>query len=1231
VKKRKGAKGALTDLRDAAVKLIRLSAAALKDKGIKGVLTDLRDVAVKLVQLSAAALLIVVLYFLFRWALSPAPGITVLPFGNNTGSPDYDAMGKGIAASLITELHDIRRIHMIKARGPEKVMTMRAGDIAIMGGEGALPIIREPIMPGEVMRGEGAVEKSLKEIGAISAGEVNVPVGSLLATVKTLFSGSGKTISGSIQKYGSTILIVARLDENGTKIKAWEVSGPASSGSELTALIEELAFKMCWDLSENVAAKSWESFKHFTYGLENSHRYELSEGAEDAYAYKAIRNYEDAIAIQPGYAIAHYNLGAIYYHLGQCSDGEGYHKARCERAIGEYKKAIEANPAFKDAYYNLGVAYHIAFFDREMAMENYSRVINLDSNYSEAYRNRGVIYVEREEYEEAINDFSHLIDLKPKDAEAYLPLGLTYKKKASSEQSEQAESDLNRAIENFSQAIDLDPNLTEAYYNRGCAHIDLEQYDKAVIDLSQAITLELSYVEAYSARGLAYSAQDEHGKAVNDFSQAIALDPANPQAYNSRAMAYRCLGDTKTPTEAVEYYDKAIADYTMAIGLDRTVSSFYYDRGLCRKSLWNLPETEKAEQEAAIQDFKEFLKREEDPHWRVMAGDELRELQGKETIAELDREIQDKPDNAEAFYERGIAYFDVEVYKQAIADFNQFIELKPEDAQAYLQLGIAYTKLDPPQEEKAIADFERVIEINPEEAGAYFQRGLIYERQAQVHDKAEQFQEANIAYTKAITDFGQVISIDHQNRQAYRHRGEDHYRMGQIYAHISADPGEAQDRFHLAVNDLTDFIELTTAITDTDVVWARNLRGLSYFESGQYDLAITDFTNAIELQPDPFSYYNRGNAYYKLPEYQKAITDYSKAIELDPNIADFYYKRGSAHESVWKKEMEARPDRDYEFAWKKEMETRRRREMAIQDLEKAARLGYDVPEEQLRGLREGEKSIAELDQIIAKDPEKADAYYYYLRGVARAGQGQCQPAINDFTRVIELQPDHAEALYNRGLVYAHLDQCQEANQYQEAVDDFTAAIKLGIEGIEMLYRHRGQTYLALGNSVKAIADFGRVIDLKSSDAEAYRLRGTVYSDLGDYDQAITDFNQAIRLNPTDVEAHYHLGMTYIELGDYSQAFANFDRAIEINPLNAKAYNGLGIAHTNLEDYPQAIAYLNRAIKLDPAYAEAYYNRGIAHKLQGNNKKATQDFESAKKKDPYWQGLAENQLEELQEQ
>ncbi len=1141
----------------------------VKGKGFKGVLTDLRDIAVMLVQIWAAALLIVVLCFLFWWAVSPSPGITVLPFENNTGSPDYDGMGTGIVDSLIAELQDIGRIHMIEARDPKEVRTIRAEKIE-------LPI----------MGGGGAVKESLKDMGDISAGEVNVPVGSLLATIKTLFSSSGQTISGSIQKYGSTIRIVARLDKNGRESKAWQVSGPASSGSELTALIEELAFKMCMcrDLSKHVVtAHSWESFKHFTYGLENSHRYELSEGAEDAYAYKAIRNYEDAIAIQPRYAIAHYNLGAIYYDLGQCGDEERYHKATCEKAIEEYEKATEANPDFKDAYYYLGVAYYTPFFNREMAIKNYSRMINLDPSYAKAYRNRAAIYVELKNYNKALEDFGHLIESNGEDKiEAYLSQGSIYREKAGSEQAEP--DDLLRAVESFSETIELDPNLSQAYYNRGCTYTDLEQYPKAIDDLSQAITLTLSYVEAYNARGAAYSAQGEHGKAVEDFSRATELDPTNPQTYKSRADAYRCLGDTKTITGPVkadeyyrrpDYYRKAVADYSTAISLDPTASFFYYDRGVCRKSLWQLAHrwAKKAEEKAAIQDFQKFLELQEDPRWRVRAGDELRELQGKKTIAELSSQIQDEPDHAEAFYERAMAYLEVEVYKKAIPDFDQIVKLEPEHAQAYLQRGIAYTKLDPPQEEQAIADFERVIEINSAESKAYLQRGLSYERQAQVHDQAKEFEKANIAYTKAITDFSQVINIDPQNGEAYRHREEDHYRMGQIYARISDDPSQAKakDRFDLAIKDLTDFIKFTTAITD--VVWARNLRGLSYFEVEEYESAITDFSKAIDLQPNAFLYYNRGNVYYKQEQYKLAIDEYDEAIQRNPNVADFYYQRGSAHEFVLK-DAEIRRDR---------------RKNAIRDLEKAARLGYDVPEEQLRRLREGAKSIAELDQTIANDPENADAYY--LRGLARAGQGQYQSAIEDFTRVIELQPGYAEALYNRGLVYSHL------NQYQEAVYDFTTADKLGIKDIE-LYRHRGQAHLALEKRSEAIADF----------------------------------TQVITGNPTDVEAHYYLGIACIELEDYSQAFANFDRAIELDDLDARAYNGLGIAHTKLEDYPQAIDYLNQAIKLDPAYVEAYYNRGIAHKLQGNNKEATRDFESEKiTQDPYWQGLAQDQLEELPEQ
>ena len=46
------------------------------------------------------------------------------------------------------------------------------------------------------------------------------------------------------------------------------------------------------------------------------------------------------------------------------------------------------------------------------------------------------------------------------------------------------------------------------------------------------------------------------------------------------------------------------------------------------------------------------------------------------------------------------------------------------------------------------------------------------------------------------------------------------------------------------------------------------------------------------------AYYNRGNAYSELGEYKQAISDYTRAIELDPEYAEAYYNRGLAYKQL---------------------------------------------------------------------------------------------------------------------------------------------------------------------------------------------------------------------------------------------------------------------------------------------------------------------------------------------
>ena len=68
-------------------------------------------------------------------------------------------------------------------------------------------------------------------------------------------------------------------------------------------------------------------------------------------------------------------------------------------------------------------------------------------------------------------------------------------------------------------------------------------------------------------------------------------------------------------------------------------------------------------------------------------------------------------------------------------------------------------------------------------------------------------------------------------------------------------------------------------------------------DKGDYEGAITDFTKAIEKNPDyAYAYNNRGSAKYKAEQYSSAIEDFDKAIKLNGNYITAYLNRGNAKE-----------------------------------------------------------------------------------------------------------------------------------------------------------------------------------------------------------------------------------------------------------------------------------------------------------------------------------------------
>jgi protein O-mannosyl-transferase len=102
----------------------------------------------------------------------------------------------------------------------------------------------------------------------------------------------------------------------------------------------------------------------------------------------------------------------------------------------------------------------------------------------------------------------------------------------------------------------------------------------------------------------------------------------------------------------------------------------------------------------------------------------LKEGKPGEAIDNCNRAIQIAPDYADAFYNRGVAYNDLNRYQSAIENYSEAIRLKPDYAKAYNNRGFTYTMTGLYQQ--AIADATKAILLQPDYTLAYKNRGAAY-------------------------------------------------------------------------------------------------------------------------------------------------------------------------------------------------------------------------------------------------------------------------------------------------------------------------------------------------------------------------------------------------------------------------------------------------------------------------------------------------------------------------
>ncbi len=283
----------------------------------------------------------------------------------------------------------------------------------------------------------------------------------------------------------------------------------------------------------------------------------------------------------------------------------------------------------------------------------------------------------------------------------------------------------------------------------------------------------------------------------------------------------------------------------------------------------------------------------------------------EERMADVNEAIQTDPNSVEALQLRAAVHVEQGELDKAIADFELLLKQNPENVAIHQALATTYAGTK--QLDKALEYLGKAIELAPENALNFAMRAEIYEAQEK-HDEA-------------LEDLGQALKIQPNNPAALLARARLHYfkdnleaaradidrllqerpgfgqgilmrsmieaaggdfqkAIADLQTILRADPTNVELQLQLAAFYVADqrprkAIQVLTGVIIADETnWrALRTRADALLSVGKHAEAITDYNNALKLQPDDDGILNN-LAWVLATSPKDEVRDGKRAIEL---------------------------------------------------------------------------------------------------------------------------------------------------------------------------------------------------------------------------------------------------------------------------------------------------------------------------------------------------------------
>lgn len=390
--------------------------------------------------------------------------------------------------------------------------------------------------------------------------------------------GVKTVLEGSVRKYGKRIRVTAQLIDTENGYHKWSETYDRDL-EDIFAVQDEITNSIVDHLKKTIQTnKPSKSFIKVptenidAYNLYLKGLYNWNKWSPD-FVLKAIKYFEDAVAISPDFSLAYSRLAACYIFLGAA--GFMFNKVAYSKAKEYADKSAEIDGTLIDTQISMGMIKYFNDWDWVGAEKCFLKALEINPNSAETHQYYALLLTTLGYHKKALKQCEFAYQIDPLNAPISYSLAYIYFNNNQTE----------NAIAQQEKTIELDPDFGDAWNSLAWIYLRSNQYEKAIKIFNKILNEPTNIIKAAAGLSYAYARLGQIEHATEFIKKLETMKSENLTIDLELAIVYTGLGEL----------DKAIDSLHKAV--DKRVGGLNFINGKFWKELHDYPR------------FKEILQR----------------------------------------------------------------------------------------------------------------------------------------------------------------------------------------------------------------------------------------------------------------------------------------------------------------------------------------------------------------------------------------------------------------------------------------------------------------------------------------------------------------------------------------------------------------------------------------------------------------------------------------------